>query len=341
MVRSRALPSILAVDGGNSKTDVAIIDARGRLLGTARRNESSNAGLPRDDSIGVIERAVRMACRDAGLDPDRRPVAHAGVFCLAGADLPIDDRRIARALAALELTESTTVRNDTFAVLRAGTDRGWGVAVVCGAGMNCSGVGPDGRVVRFPALGELSGDLASGGGWVGMRALGSAIRARDGRGPRTQLERLVSAHFGMGRPAAVMEAMYVGRVDPNRVVELPPVVFRAAADGDAVAMSILDRLADEVVAMAGAAIRRLRVRSLDVDVILGGGVFLGQDGAFLERVERGIASVAPRALVRRLTAPPLLGAALLGVDALQSDPRAGARLRRTLTHERLAAEPRV
>jgi hypothetical protein len=27
-----------------------------------------------------------------------------------------------------------TVANDTFAILRAGTDRGWGVALVCGAG---------------------------------------------------------------------------------------------------------------------------------------------------------------------------------------------------------------
>jgi N-acetylglucosamine kinase-like BadF-type ATPase len=327
---------VLAVDGGNSKTDVAIVTSDGRLLGTARYSESSNAGLSRDGSVEVIQRAVRLACVDARLEPDGRPIAGTGVYCLAGADLPIDDRRIAKVLTGLGLTTTTVVRNDTFAVLRAGTGRGWGVAMVCGAGMNCAGVGPDGRIVRFPALGELSGDQASGGGWVGMRALGAAIRARDGRGPRTQLERMVPAHFGLSRPGAVMEAMYVGRLDPDRVVELPPVVFRAATDGDAVARTILDGLADEVVAMAGAAIRRLRVRQLDVEVILGGGVFLGGDGAFLERVERGIAGVAPKAIVRRLAAPPVLGAALLGLDAVHADPRAEARVRRALTHARLA-----
>ena len=54
------------------------------------------------------------------------------------------------------------VDNDTFAVLRAGTERGWGVAVVCGAGINCVGVSPDGRHARFPALGTITGDWGGG-----------------------------------------------------------------------------------------------------------------------------------------------------------------------------------
>jgi len=330
---------LLAVDGGNSKTDVALVASDGRVLGTARHRESSNAGLSRDGSVDVIELAVRAACTDAGIDPIRRAVAETGMYCLAGADLPLDDRRSGRTVAGLRFTSTSEVRNDTFAVLRAGTDRGWGVAMVVGAGMNCAGVGPDGRIVRFPALGELSGDEASGGGWIGMRALGAAIRARDGRGPRTELESLVPAHFGLSRPAAVMEAMYVGRIDQDRVVELPPLVFEAAVRGDEVSRTILDRLADEVVTMAGAAIRRLRVQQLDVDVILGGGVFVGGDAAFLDRIVRGIGGIAPKAVVRRLMDPPIVGAALLGLDAVQAGPDAEARLRRGLTHARLARGP--
>ena len=72
------------------------------------------------------------------------------------------------------------VGNDTLAVLRAGTERGWGVAVVCGAGINCVGVAPDGRSVRFPALGRITGDW--GGGYdVGLEALYVAARGEDGR----------------------------------------------------------------------------------------------------------------------------------------------------------------
>lgn len=46
--------------------------------------------------------------------------------------------------------------NGTFAVMRSGLDDGppyWGVAVVCGSGINCVAVAPDGRTVRYLALG--------------------------------------------------------------------------------------------------------------------------------------------------------------------------------------------
>ena len=237
------------------------------------------------------------------------------MYCLAGADLPADDRRIARWLAARGWTRTDVVRNDTFAVLRAGTDRTWGVAVVCGYGTNCSAVAPDGRTFRFPAVGDISGDWG-GGHDIGSKALWYALRAQDGRGERTALERVVPEHFGLRRPRQVMEAMYFGRLPSERVVELPPVVFRAAGDGDAVARSIVDRQADEVVAMAGAAIRKLRMTALDVDVVLGGGIFRNEDAGFHARIEEGLRAVAPDVRIRRLTAPPILGAALLGLDRL-------------------------
>jgi N-acetylglucosamine kinase-like BadF-type ATPase len=228
------------------------------------------------------------------------------------------------------------VRNDTFAVLRAGTTRGWGVAVVCGSGLNCAGVGPDGRVVRFPSLGELSGDLAHGGGWLGRAALGAALRARDGRGPRTLLETLVPQHFRMARPASVMEALYVGTLDGQRMLEVAPVVFRAARRGDVVARELIGMLADEVVATANAAIRRLHITTRTFEVILGGGIFRSGDGRLLKRVRGGINAVAPHAVMRRLDAPPVLGAALMAMDATRAGAAARERVSSKLTDRRLS-----
>ena len=327
---------ILAVDGGDSKADVAIADAHGNLIGAARRAGSAHFGLGHNGSLENLERAIRAACSDAGLEAGRKPIAAIAVYCVAGADIPIDDRRIAAELGGRGWATRTMVRNDTFAMLRAGTDRGWGVAVVCGTGLNCSGVGPDGRVVRFPSFGELSGDRAHGGGWLGRSALGVSIRARDGRGPRTILERLAPAHFGMSSPTAVMEAVYLGKLDEGRLRELAPVVFAGASHGDAVARALIDELADEVVATANAAIRRLRVTTRDVEVILGGGVFRSNDEDLFRRVQEGIADVAPKAVIRRLEAPPVLGAALIGIDAVRATREAKARLRASLTHQRLS-----
>jgi N-acetylglucosamine kinase-like BadF-type ATPase len=335
----RTVPLVLAVDGGNSKVDAVLVDRSGHLLGAARRVAPANVG--RSDGADTLTEVILSAVADAGIARSTRAVAPFGVYCLAGADFPLDERRIDRMLSSRGWTRRNVVRNDTFAVLRAGTDRGWGVALVCGAGMNCLGVGPRGERVRFPALGVISGDLAAGGEWMGTTALAAAVRGRDGRGTRTVLERSVPAHFGLARPEAVSRALHRGSIPSHRLIELPPLVFEAAAAADPVARAILDALADEVVAMITATIRRLRARSTDVDVILGGGMFRASDAGFLERITDGVAAVAPRAVVRPLRAPPVLGAALIGLDEAGAPAAAASRLRAGLTETRLgSAGPR-
>jgi len=315
--------SILAVDGGASKVDVALIDAEGKVHATVRRRGRFNFGLGSNGSLDGLARAIREATGGA--------VAALGVYCLAGADLPIDDRRIASQVEGQGWSRKTLVRNDTFAVLRAGTDRTWGVAVVCGTGMNCAGLGPDGRFVRFPSFGDLSGDRAHGGGWLGRAALGAAIRARDGRGLRTALESLVPEYFGMTRPTALMEAIYTGRLHSDRLSELSPVAMKAAASGDAVARELIDQMVEEIVVTANAAIRRLRLTRRDVHVVLGGGVLRAMDASLIARITEGIRRAAPAAVIMQLAAPPVLGAALIGLDQVGASEAARSRLRKALT----------
>ncbi|HEX8929621.1 MAG TPA: BadF/BadG/BcrA/BcrD ATPase family protein [Actinomycetota bacterium] len=330
--------AILAVDGGNSKTDAALVAADGEVLAAVRGPGASHQGLGVAGAMEALEALVAAACAAGGLDPDERPIAQVGVWCLAGLDLPADDAIMEPEIAGRGWSRDTVLRNDTFAVLRAGTERTWGVAVVVGAGMNCAGVAPGGAQARFPALGPLSGDWG-GGHLLGVAAVGAALRAEDGRGPATSLQRLVPEHFGLPSVLAVVEAIYLQRIDEGRVLELPPLVFAAAAAGDRAAAELVGRQADEVVIMATAAIRRLGLADRDPDVVLGGGIFRGEDPAFLERIRAGITEVAPAARLRRLAAPPVVGAALLGLDQLGAPPEAAARLRASLTHQRLTGVP--
>ena len=111
--------------------------------------------------------------------------------------------------------------------------------------------------------------------------------------------------------------MYFGRIAERRVVELTPIVFRAAAADDAVARAIVDRQADEVVRMAGVADRRLRLTRLDVDIVLGGGIFSSGDEHFLDADRpRACARWPGRRGSRVLDVPPVVGAALLGLDTI-------------------------
>jgi N-acetylglucosamine kinase-like BadF-type ATPase len=318
---------VLAVDGGNSKTDVALVAEDGRLLAAVHGPTTSHQAVGVERGMERLAGLVAEAHALAGSGAPER--ADVGVYCLAGADTPADIRLLTSNLAARGFARTDLIRNDTLAALRAGTDRGWGVVVICGQGVNAAGVAPDGRMARLDALGEISGDWG-GGTDVGWQGVAAAVRARDGRGPRTMLERTVPAYFGLKSPHALTMAMYAGRIEHRRAAELSPVVFATATAGDAAARAIVDRLADEIVVMAAAMIRRLRLTRFDPEVVLGGGVFRTPDQVFRSRIQAGVQAIAPLARLVREEAPPVAGAALLGIDELGgaiADPKIGSKVR--------------
>jgi N-acetylglucosamine kinase-like BadF-type ATPase len=313
--------SVLAIDAGNSKTDVAVVTAEGEVLATAR------GGGFRPPAVGV------EAAMDALAEPVTRALAEAGLpavshvsACLANADLPVEEEQLATALHARAWGASVDVRNDTFAILRAGVAEPRGVAVVCGAGINCVGMRPDGRTARFPALGRISGDW--GGGWgLAEEALWYAARAEDGRGEPTALARALPAHFALPSMYALIEALHLDHVDHTRRHELTPVLFETAARGDAIARSIVDRLAEEVATMATVALTRLDLLAEHTPVLLGGSVLAAGHPQLDTGVRDLLTTRAPKADVHVVTASPVLGAALLGLDRLGATAEAHARAR--------------
>jgi N-acetylglucosamine kinase-like BadF-type ATPase len=325
-----AEPTVLAFDGGSTKTDVVLVSRQGAVLGRARVGPSNHQLVGLDGTIAALTEALD-AVRDTAQRSDAPlPLCPTGVYCLAGIDLPVDEDRLAPAIEALGWTERVILRNDTFAVSRAGTTSHWGIGVVCGTGMNCAAVGPDGRTVRFPALAELSGDFAPGGAWLGLRALGLALRAGDGRGPATTLRERVPAQLGTTDVEAALTGVYTGTLPYSRLFELARVLLDAAAEGDGPARGAADTLADEIAAFVRAAVVRLDLQEEAVEVVLGGGIFDTTDTTFHARVAAGILAAAPRAVLARLDAPPVLGAALIGLDAEEAPPDALATLRRAL-----------
>jgi N-acetylglucosamine kinase-like BadF-type ATPase len=324
---------IVAVDGGNSKTDLALVEPDGAVIAHARGPLSSPHHVGLDGCLDVLARLVD----ETGLDGRRADLAQ---VMLAGVDFPEEEERVHAAVATRGWASATRVGNDTFAVLRAGTERGWGVAITCGAGINCVGVGPDGRHVRFPALGPITGDW--GGGFdVGEAGLSAAARSEDRRGPSTRLEELVPAHFGLDSPLQVAHQIHVGTIPRGRIVELAPVVLGAAA-GDEIAAGIRNRLVDEIVALARATVTRLELVSESVEVVVGGGLMRAADLELLGRIDSGLRQIGPSLTLRRTSLPPVVGSALLALDAVGAGPEAQARVRAELTaaverHERMVS----
>ncbi|MEV7617279.1 BadF/BadG/BcrA/BcrD ATPase family protein [Streptomyces sp. NPDC089799] len=367
-------PAVLAVDAGNTKTDAALIGRDGTVLGTGRAGGFRPQRDGIEAAVDVLGVAVSMAVGMAGARAADHPGAAAGgsaglsypagrgnpdapdapdhpaapgrtgappyaahvSACLANADLPVEEAALEDALHRRGWGGVTAVRNDTFAVLRAGLGPGdgpRGVAVVCGAGINCAGMLPDGRTARFAALGAVSGDWGGGAGLAG-EALWFAARAEDGRGEPTALAEVLPAHFGRTSMAELIEALHLGAVPVARKHELVPVLFAAAAAGDRVALALVHRQADEIVAMAAVALGRLGLLDEEVPVVLGGSVVAARHPELNDRIAERLAERAPRARLSVVTAPPVLGAALLGLDAAGAPAAAYDRLRGHFPGER-------
>ncbi|MBN9608914.1 MAG: N-acetylglucosamine kinase [Actinobacteria bacterium] len=314
----------VAVDGGGSKTDVLAVSMGGQVLASVQGPGSSPQAAGVAASIGTITALIAEAVARAGA----LPVTRIGVY-LSGLDFPDEHTTFAatfrRATREAYPAAAVSIDNDLFALLRAGTRESDAVAVVCGTGMNCVGVRADGAQVRYPALGTLSGDW--GGGWhLGEQALWHAARALDGRGPKTTLLQRIPAALGAPQLCDVIEALHVGRLESVRLADLSPVVFSAADDADAVALSLVDRQAAEIVALAVNTLRRLDLVQRPVPVVLGGGLIRAGHTRLMRSIERDLASAAPAARLTVVRRSPVFGAALLVLEAAGADDTALVRL---------------
>lgn len=314
---------LLAVDGGNSKTDVAVCTTDGDVLGWARGPGSSAQllGVPGSLATVAATRHAISTARAAG------PLL-AAAYAMSGLDLATEEQAYAEAVAGQ--ARYVTACNDIFALLRVGTDDGVGIAVVAGAGINCVGVAADGRQIRFHSLGRLTGDWG-GGIDLGEEAVGAACRDEDGRGPRTSLRDAVAAHFGVEQPLQVAEAVHRGELARPRLAELAPSVMAASDAGDAVAGSLLDRLGTEVAAFVLAAAARLAPITDPLPVVLGGGLLRVGNARLTTRIHTLVSEALPAAVLSTPAAAPVVGSALLAADLAGLSGAVQRRLRSALS----------
>ena len=115
--------AVLAVDGGNSKTDVALVNSGGSVLALVRGALSSPQHLGVDGALAEVEGLLAEALREAQLGDDAGRAAQVATLLMAGVDFPAEEDAVRIAVEQRGWAQSVHVGNDTFAVLRAGTER--------------------------------------------------------------------------------------------------------------------------------------------------------------------------------------------------------------------------
>ena len=221
------------------------------------------------------------------------------------------------------------VGNDTLALLRAGTERGWGVAVVCGAGINCVGVGPDGP--QRPVPGARRDHRRLGRrlrrrfrGAVRRRAQRGRARAEDEprAGGAASLRARLAASSRRGDARAADLAPPADRARARRVRGRPATTRpRLPSSSASLPRSSRSRASRSPASASTGSPARSSSAA---------GCSARATSASRRRSSPGSREVGDGIAVHTTDAPPVVGAALLGLDWLGADDGAKERARREL-----------
>jgi len=242
---------LLTVDLGRTRCRVAL------WSGGQQQRQAEGAGSP-----GLAAPGGAMGAAAAILAVARPLIGPAGVALVsAGAPgalaAPDAAQDLARRLCAALPAVQAVVGSDALMAHAGALGGGPGVVLVAGTGAAAVAIGWDGVAHRVDGAGPWLGD-EGGGAWLGLHGLRAVLRASEGRGPATALQRLAAARFG---PLPVLPARLEEEANPPRLAaSFAPDVIEAALAGDPVADALLRRAVGALAATVRAAAARLTLR---------------------------------------------------------------------------------
>jgi N-acetylglucosamine kinase-like BadF-type ATPase len=325
------MTNVLGMDGGGRKTYAVLTDEHGAMLGAGESGASNWEIAGIEGAAGALVTAASEALESAGISPDG--VASV-VLGLAGFDWPSDEARLTELASPIAPGAPRKIVNDAFIALRAGASESWGIAVIAGTGTVAVGRDPVGNEFRTIGEGRTFGDFGDEFD-VSELAVAAVADQYTGRGPATMLTDMLCERLGESSVEAMLErlARYDPRFRSPELQNLTPMVLAATEAGDLVARTVLERIGEALGEAAGVVARRLNLSNLPVEVVLAGGLFRTPNRYLLDELELGVRRTAPRAEVRLLASPPVVGAALMAMELAQVPitSNASSRLREEVT----------
>lgn len=297
----------LGTDTGMTKSHAILADENGNALGFGSGGPGNPTGIGFDDLVKLLDDLTTQATTQAGITRDQ--IVGVG-FGLAGYDWPSEREKFLKVVEPLGFKAPIEFANDSTVGLLAGSSEGWGVAVVSGTSCNCRGRDRHGREGRMTGYGYMLGEHGGGTELV-LRAVQAVAFEWGKRGPATQLTPTFLALTGAPSFDALMEGLTTERYKLD--ASAARAVFQTALQGDVVAQGVIRWLGEELASMACGVIRQLNFENEDFEVVLVGSIYDGGP-LVIEPMRAAIQALAPRARLVRLSAPPVVGGVLLGME---------------------------
>jgi len=298
----------LGVDIGGTKSHALIADASGWAVGFGEAGPGNYEDVGYDGLAATLAVVTQRALADAGITKEQ--IAGAG-FGIAGYDWPSQREPHLAAIRPLGLDHAPfELVNDTIIGLLTGAPSGWGIAVIAGTRANCWGWDQNRRIGRLTGYGWRMAEVAGGLELVG-KAVQSVALAWTRRGPATRLTQAFIEWTGARDIEDLLEGLSLERLQVD--ASAAPLVFQAAAKGDLVAQDIILWAGRELGSLAIGVIRQLNFEALEFDAVLVGSLYKGSP-LLVEAMRQTVYTVAPGARFTSLSAPPVVGGVLLGME---------------------------
>ena len=301
----------LGFDGGGTKTDCVLLDAKGAVIGEGHGGPANPLRSGFDGAFSSLHEAAAEAIAAAKIRSADVTHVCAG---LAGAGRPSVARRMLIFLGEefpLALKQVTT---DYEIALEAAAGSGPGVVLIAGTGSVAYGRNAAGETARAGGYGPWIGDDGSAFE-IGRRAVSAVARTRDADAPLTLLTQMIADALEC---PDWDDLMLRTMKNPDEVFpKLFLVVAAAANSGDSAAKEILFASAIGLGNLAMIVIRRLEMRGQQFPLVKCGGVF-GHSQMLDSLLDSVLLSGALRAKLSRLEISPAVGAARMAARLSES-----------------------
>ncbi len=287
---------ILGVEGGGTKTGWVLVerdDKELRILAQGKLTPS-NFRLETPDRLRAIFRELP------------REIDRAGIF-LAGCGTSEDRQSLLRLCAEIWPNAKILTGSDRESGLAAALEHSDGIVVSAGSGSSVTGRRGD-KIENAGGWGHILGDTG-GGYFLSIQALRLILREYDLHRGEMQFTAKILRALSLNNLDELVR--WAQTADKMEIAMLTPVVFEAAASGDARVMEIIEKGAQVLSEYTEAVASRLHL--LAPKVVLLGGLFQ-RDSIYTHAFRRRLKKNLPDARVATAERAPELGAAWLAAE---------------------------
>jgi N-acetylmuramic acid 6-phosphate etherase len=299
------IEKILGVEGGGTKTAWVLVErpltlpsqgdpgAPLRILAQGKL-PPSNFRLETPDHLRAIFRELP------------REIDRAGIF-LAGCGTSEDRQSLLRLCAEIWPNAKIVTGSDRESGLAAALEHSDGIVVSAGSGSSVTGRRGD-KIENAGGWGHILGDTG-GGYFLSIQALRLILREYDLHRGEMQFTAKILHALSLNNLDELVR--WAQTADKMEIAMLTPVVFKAAASGDARVMEIIEKGAQVLSEYTEAVASRLHL--LAPKVVLLGGLFQ-RDSIYTHAFRRRLKKNLPDARVATAERAPELGAAWLAAE---------------------------